>query len=211
MIDWIRRKFYQFVGGIGDLAIHVGDGFTWFWHLLVQFWTMVKAAMGYLAMVANGFRDFLYSFAKSTYAALRHALLVVIPAYADLIWRRAVAFATQLVDNAKTFLHGLIVSVENFAKDAINALTGFAHGIVTWATGLFHDIVNTLTHVADRVAQLLTDPGALALWLIGSLWSVAWRFAFAQREAIARWVMARALGVTVEGASIVEDILTKIL
>lgn len=167
----------------------------------------VQAMIGGGKNVIRGIRDAL----TETYWTVKWIILTEIPRRAKRAFDDAIKWAGANLNWLRGKLEGAISTLERWAKQAISTLKGWAENAVKWLTNNVNSLIANVKKLLDRVFGTWSTPLRLAEWAIGAIWTVALRYAYSNRERIARWFIQSSAAFAQFIARTIEQLLVRLL
>lgn len=210
MFDWIVPIIIGGAGSVRSLASATVEAFRKLIDLIFGTFARWASALWWfgigVAGAYNGFIDFI--------AALGNWALVL------LLYTLPNRIANA-VNTARTYADIIAGSLRNLIRSTVDSVVTWVRGEIgklsAWATAEFRVVIDNLdrawrllTATAARVAQLLTNPRALADWIAGFIIQATFRWLLGNAEALARWALAVAIRGAVGFAAVAERIIVDI-
>lgn len=192
-VNWLVSGLRKITGYIASLWNSVGNTFgTW-----------------YNTVAAT--RVHLTTFASTVVFGLLWLRYVWVPAKVG----EAVSVVSALISAAVTTVRAEVLAtllgLYVWARLEIGRLASLASAIIDWAQQQIARIDAFGDALLRALAHVTNGPEVLSYWLIGALWKVAARYAYAQRDRIADWLLRGSQTFAIWIARVVEDTLVRML
>lgn len=165
--------------------------------------TMAAKALVFLAMVL--------SFAMETATTLQWLYLTEIPRRILTLLDTVKQWATPLIISVRDALRSALNSAVDWTRRQINGLIDTARSLRDWASGHINEIRNYLDNTVKKWYDRLTDPAKFAEWIVGAIANALLRYAYTNRDKIARYLLESSPAATSWLARQIEAIIGRLL
>lgn len=169
---------------VADRVIGVWDDLSHVFLVTIPHWRRISDNITYFMMHAV---DAVERAAKG----LRWLVTVRIPQAITSAGQAIVNWASQLINDVRQEIIDVRDWLLDKARTFANTVLDYAQRVYQWAADRLTDMWSTLTTVAQLVGALLTDPRKFALWVIGALWEVFWKYTDQHIDAVIEFVWQR--------------------
>lgn len=194
-----------------DLAAKVKKTFT---DVLNGFFTVFARWQYALGMTANSAGDVglaAIRLGSAIVGTLAWISVVKLPGWVASAIYTAEQYLLRIVSNVEAGLRVAVNDARNYALRLVNAVRAAIVSAVNALLGPIKADLATALRAAKQVFALLFDPMALVTWIAGSLWRFVTRWVMGNIDWIGNQIKSRILGWALAGASIIEQVIVKIL
>lgn len=186
--------------GIRALFIKLRDVFGHLWDAFADF---LKGA------VALG--RALIHFARNVVSAIGWLVETAIPAVGRWALARAVGFAKAAVSTARKYLLKVIQWVRVHAERLVHAVERLAQHLYRVLLRKVTSAWHWITKAGHRVYNLVMHPARLVTWIMPHLVLPLLKFIVAHSEPLVRYLVKRAITVSLSLANVIEDAVASLL
>lgn len=177
----------------------------------VEFARWLKSGFDHLAAKGIAFLTVFYSLSAEIVVTVRWYIQIRVPQLfvnaISTVKQWATAAITLAINGAKA----LISTLDKWAKNAVASVTNALNSLRNWITAQINTVIDKIRKTIDVWYPRLTDPVKMAEWLVGALIGPFWRYAYNNRDKIARWFLNKSPAFTEWLARELEAILRRIL
>lgn len=157
------------------------------------------------------FRGGLTWFRDEVLATVRWIIVTKIPQWANHALDLAVRWAHDRLVELRNWVEGTAQSILRWTSDRINDIRSFLDSLQRWITDRLKELYDAVRELLRRVFDTWATPLRLAEWLIGALWGVFWRHAYAQRDRIIEFIWRGMLPLLLRFAAEIERQIARLL
>lgn len=210
-VHWVTQAFHAGVSKISDVVDRIRNGLAGLWHILTGLGHVVGKAWHTFTGAVSWLLAWLEQVTAEIVTKLRHIALVVIPRVLNHALAKAYAWAQQVLHQAISWASDALSWLRQHLLALLADLSSWAHSAVRWLIGHVGQLASDLARTMRRVWSLLDDPGHLAAWVAGSLWSYVWRWVNGNAVALGRWFLRNGVQLVLHELGTVEDWLARII
>lgn len=203
--DWVGGLFKSGAGKIADLLKWVPHALQVLWNLVRGIGVNVGRAWTRLYQTIGAFTLQVEALAHAAYVKLRQVITQTIPAFARNTLVGAFRAASGLVGTLKAYVLGALQALSRYLSALVAELKAWTAQAVRWLTGIVGELRGVLSVVARRVDALLSAPERLVTWILAPLVKSLVRFADDNAQAIAEWLVPRAVKLVLRSIPRIEQ------
>ncbi len=210
MFDWVVSFFSGWLG-IPITGSAVRDVIT---RVINTFLSLFNGWIGWIGWFANRYLAIWASigvFVTRLTDWAEYVILVRIPNAVTQAFINSTNWAANAVNGVRNFLLAQIQAVENRAQQLFAAVYNTAAGWVIDLRNFVSTLWGDFQAVKARVVALLTNPQVLADWITDAILTSVGRWFVAHAAALARLLLSNAVRDTEWLASLLEDIILRVL
>lgn len=207
----IGSFFSGAVSTVVDAAKDAWNAIRTVWAFLVQVAKIVDEAWTWVVNGVEWFTSKVEDWAAEVYSGIGHILFTVIPDAIKWAIEQAVGWAARAVRDVDRWAKARFSEVTSWAKRELDHIENLAKG---W----FDAVVNWVKHPiewvikeGEKIVELLFHPEALAKWVLGGLLVPLVTWLLRQAVTILSYLLRIWVDDSSEIASILEDLIEKVI
>lgn len=157
------------------------------------------------------FRYGLPNFMREAYETARWLKGIWVPNYIEWLRRQVVDWVVGLINWAVNKGEAALSTLRAWAVGAINAGADLLRAWANWTLVHVNGLLADVRALRGALAHVLGGPSALAVWLVGAMWSVLWGYVDDNLDRLADALWARRQVIILRSISRLEALIARIL
>jgi hypothetical protein len=211
MLEWIGTIWDWVTSGLPDLVRDIIRKIQGVWTIITGFFTVLGGIVTHIRLTILGWITATEAWLAATLTTMRWIITTFVPALiaqaVDAL-RKAFGVAITVVRQALT---QAIDDLRRWALARLGDLWTGITGLAAWAKDRIGVLWNDVGRLKDHVFGVLATAERLVAWILSPLISAVQRWVLDNAERLARAAFSNMAKIALEGASLIEGIVARII
>lgn len=210
-IDWINGIISDATSGIANLASSVAQKIAWLYNFVVGFFQAVRWTVIRIRDFVRNYLIAALTLAQVVYGTLKWLAQTALPRAISQLFDILKAYIERLVAQTLAAARALVDVAQRFVMGILNALKARVEAIFTWTIDRITDLYHKVNALLDHVFGVLATADRLVQWILAALVKALMRWALDNALSIGRAFWAARTRILLDGANLIEDIISRII